>query len=71
MTQNLIQCEAENVVGAEKGKHDPDRKTNFSGTRTRRLHTRMGILYLMIPKVRKGGYVPFCHRQKTIRTCPN
>ena len=59
MTQNLIQFEAENVVGAKKGKHDKNRNTSFSGTRTRRLHTRMGTLYLMIPKVRKGGYIPF------------
>lgn len=59
MTQSLIQCEAESIVGVQKGKHDASRKTNFSGTRMRRMDTRMGTLYLMIPKVRKGGYVPF------------
>lgn len=64
MTQHLIQFEAENIVGARKGKHDSKRKTHFSGTRTRRLQTRMGTLYLMIPKVRKGGYVPFFVTEK-------
>ncbi len=59
MTQMLIQCEAESLVGAEKGKHSEKRNTHFSGTRLRRFDTRMGTMYLVIPKVRKGGYVPF------------
>lgn len=59
ITQMLIQCEAENLVGAEKGKHNKERSTHFSGTRVRRFDTRMGTMYLLIPKVRKGGYVPF------------
>jgi hypothetical protein len=46
-------------VGAEKAKHSADRKTYFSGARVRRMDNRLGTIYLCIPEVRKGGYVPF------------
>jgi putative transposase len=55
----LMKVEAEAKVGAPKGKHSRERKTYFSGYRVRKLHSRLGTLYLVIPKVRKGGYVPF------------
>jgi transposase-like protein len=59
MTNELMRFEATNKVGAEKGVHSPDRKTNFSGTRVRRWDTRLGTIYLLIPKLRDGGYIPF------------
>jgi len=31
----------------------------LSGYRVRRFDTRLGTLYLMVPKLRSGGYVPF------------
>jgi len=40
-------------------KHNENRKTYFSGYRSRRFDTRMGTMYLMVPKLRQGGYVPF------------
>lgn len=55
----MMRIEAESKVGASKGKHLRDRATYFSGTRVRRMDTRMGTVYLVVPKVRKGGYVPF------------
>ena len=55
----MMRIEAETKVGAIKGKHSQDRATYFSGTRVRRVDTRMGTVYLVVPKVRKGGYVPF------------
>jgi len=55
----MMLIEAENKVGAEKGKHSKDRKTHFSGVRVRLMDTRLGTIYLYIPKLRKGGYVPF------------
>jgi putative transposase len=58
-TQQLMQVEAENKVGAEKGKHTPDRRTYFSGYRWRRFDTRLGTTYLCVPKLRNGGYIPF------------
>jgi putative transposase len=56
MTQTLMQVEAENKVGAEKGKQATNRRTYFSGYRWRRFDTRMGTTYLCVPKVRNGGY---------------
>ncbi len=55
----MMRIEAETKVGAIKGKHSQVRSTYFSGTRVRRVDTRMGTVYLVVPKVRKGGYVPF------------
>ena len=55
----LMRIELEAKIGTPKGKHAKDRKTHFSGTRVRRVDTRMGTVYLLVPKVRKGGYVPF------------
>ncbi len=57
--QRMMEIEAEAKVGAEKGKHSTERKTYFSGTRVRRMDTRLGTVYLFIPKLRKGGYIPF------------
>jgi putative transposase len=55
----MMRIEAEAKVGATKGKHTHARTTYFSGARARRVDTRMGTVYLLVPKVRKGGYVPF------------
>lgn len=35
-----------------------------SGYRPRRFDTRMGTMYLMVPKLRKGGYIPFFVNEK-------
>jgi putative transposase len=59
VAQQMMLIEAEAKVGAEKGKHSAGRKTYFSGARVRRMDTRLGTIYLYIPKLRKGGYVPF------------
>ena len=58
-TQQMMQIEAETKVGAKKGEHAKERQTYFSGTRVRRMDTRLGTVYLFIPKLRKGGYIPF------------
>lgn len=63
-TNELMRIEAENKVGAAKGSHCPDRKTSFSGTRVRRFDTRLGTMYLVVPKLRKGGYIPFFVTEK-------
>ena len=55
----LMQMEAEGKVGAAKGEHNGSRTTHFSGRRVRRFDTRLGTMYLLIPKLRKGGYIPF------------
>ncbi len=55
----MMRIEAEARVGAMKGKHAADRKTYFSGSRVRRVDTRLGTVYLLVPKIRKGGSIPF------------
>jgi transposase-like protein len=59
ITEKFMEIEVANKVGAQKGEHSTERTTHLSGTRVRRFDTRMGTMYLTIPKLRKGGYVPF------------
>ena len=59
LLNKMMEIEAEQKVGAAKGRHCKERRTYFSGYRARRFDTRLGTVYLMIPKLRKGGYVPF------------
>jgi transposase-like protein len=54
-----MEIEVANKVGAQKGEHSTERNTHLSGTRVRRFDTRMGTMYLTIPKLLKGGYIPF------------
>jgi len=55
----LMEAEVSGLVGAEKNAHNPSRSDYRCGYRPRRLDTRMGTMYLMIPKLRSRGYVPF------------
>ncbi|WP_187648130.1 IS256 family transposase [Nitrosophilus labii] len=59
MMEQLMKIESEMKVGAKKGEHNSERKSYFSGYRPRRFDTRLGTVYLMVPKIRKGGYIPF------------
>lgn len=65
MANEMMRLESTQRAGAEKGKHNPERTTHFSGTRVRRWDTRLGSIYLLIPKLRKGGYIPFFVTEKT------
>ena len=60
----FMKAESENKVGSEKNKHSSERKTYFSGYRTRRYDTRLGTFYLLVPKLRNGGYIPFFLQEK-------
>lgn len=59
LCHELMEVEIENKLNASKGEHSSERTGYRSGTRVRRFDTRMGTMYLLVPKVRKGGYVPF------------
>ena len=59
LTQRMMELESQSKAGAPKGKHCAERKTHFSGTRVRRFDTRLGTMYLLVPKLRQGGYIPF------------
>lgn len=60
MANQLMEIEVNNFkTNAEKGEHSEGRKTHRNGYRVRRWDTRLGTIYLTIPKVRQGGYQPF------------
>ncbi|HEY8391659.1 MAG TPA: transposase, partial [Capillibacterium sp.] len=59
LCHKLMEVEVENKLGAGKDEHSPTRTGYRCGTRVRRFDTRMGTMYLLVPKVRKGGYIPF------------
>ena len=54
-----MEAEEDQQLGAEKRECSGSRNGYCSGYRPRRLDTRMGTMYLMVPKVRQGGYIPF------------
>ena len=59
LCQEMMEVEIANKLGTNKGEHSPKRIGYRCGTRVRRFDTRMGTIYLLVPKVRKGGYIPF------------
>ncbi len=56
--QELINAEAENMIGAGKYERTDDRTTQRNGTRPRTLTTTAGDLELRIPKLRRGSFFP-------------
>ena len=56
---HLMEAEVDQQLGAEKSQRTDGRSGYRSGYRPRRLDTRMGTMYLMVPKVRQDGYIPF------------
>ena len=54
----MMEAEVSSKIGAAKHEQSQER-TSRCGFRPRRLDTRMGTKYLMVPKVRNGGYIPF------------
>ncbi len=59
LCQQIMEVEVSSKIGADKHEQSQERISHRCGFRARRLDTRMGTMYLMIPKVRKGGYIPF------------
>jgi len=58
LCDQMMEAEVSNAVGAGECAHDENRSGYRSGYRPRRFDTRMGTIYLMVPKIRNGGYVP-------------
>lgn len=46
-------------MGTEKSELNNSRSGYRCGYRPRRLDTWIGTMYLIVPKVRQGGYIPF------------
>ena len=59
LCERLMEAEVDEKIGAEKSERVSNRQGYRSGYRVRRFDTRMGTMYLMVPKLRNGGYIPF------------
>ena len=59
LCRELMEVEVNQRTGAEKSSRGEGRTGYRSGYRSRRFDTRLGSLELKVPKLRKGGYVPF------------
>ena len=66
LCEQLMEAEVTSKVNAAKSERTPERTGYRSGYRVRRFDTRMGSIYLFVPKLRKGGYHPLlCQREET------
>ena len=59
LCKQMMDAEFTSKIGAKKSERAKTRKGYRAGYRARRFDTRMGSIYLMVPKPRKGGYIPF------------
>ena len=59
LCSKLMEIEVSAQIGAQTHTQSKERQSSKSGYRPRRLDTRAGTLYLLVPKVRKGGCIPF------------
>lgn len=59
LCEQLMEAEVSAKLNASKSERTPERSGYRSGYRVRRFDTRMGTMYLVVPKIRNGGYVPF------------
>lgn len=64
LCEQLMEAEVASKVNAAKSERCPERSGYRSGYRVRRFDTRMGTLYLFVPKLRNGGYIPFFVSEK-------
>lgn len=55
----MMEAEVSSQLRTDKSERCGARSGYRSGYRPRRLDTRLGTMYLMVPKVRPGGYIPF------------
>ena len=60
-----MEAEVSAKINARKSERTDSRSGYRSGYRIRRFDTRMGTMYLFVPKLRKGGYVPFFVTEKS------
>lgn len=59
LCNQLMAIEFAKTVGTGKSERTESRTKYRAGYRPRRFDTRMGSMYLTVPKPRKGGYIPF------------
>ena len=59
LCEQMMEAEVSLKLNADKSERSDGRSGYRSGYRPRRPDTRLGTIYLMVPKVRQGGYIPF------------
>ena len=59
LCEQMMEAEVSMKLSADKSERSEERSGYRSGYRPRRLDTRLGTLYLMVQKIRQGGYIPF------------
>lgn len=64
MMDKFMEIEVARKTGAPKGSHSQGRTGYRCGYRVRRFDTRLGTVYLSVPKIRQGGYIPFFVTEK-------
>lgn len=65
LCEQMMEAEVSAKIQARKSERTKERTGYRSGYRVRRFDTRMGTMYLFVPKLRKGGYVPFFVTEKS------
>jgi len=65
LCKQLMDVEVTAKIKATKSERTNEREGYRSGYRVRRFDTRMGTIYLFVPKLRQGGYIPFFVSEKT------
>lgn len=65
LCEQLMDVEVAAKINAHKSERTNNRQGYRSGFRVRRFDTRMGTMYLFVPKLRKGGYIPFFVSEKS------
>lgn len=58
LAQSIIEAEVSQVVGAAPYERTSDRTNIRNGSRPRQLDTPAGTLYLEVPKLRRGSFLP-------------
>jgi transposase-like protein len=65
LCEQMMDVELATKIQANKSERTDERKGYRSGYRVRRFDTRMGTMYLFVPKLRQGGYIPFFVSEKS------
>jgi len=65
LCEQLMDVEVASKIQANKSERTDERKGYRSGYRVRRFDTRVGTMYLFVPKLRQGGYIPFFVSEKS------
>ena len=59
LCESLMTAEVDGKLEAQKPERTQTRQGYRCGYRVQRFDARMGTMYLMAPKIRKCGYIPF------------